>query len=113
MSNNNSARHEGDVDRMEEDTPVAEKQIGTAEIEMSEDMKLQMTTSKVRSVRAKVSKSESYIDGINNAIPLFDLNQTNKKIWNILFEAISTAASMCSQTGDLFFEYFYNLVFDR
>ena len=94
MSSNNNEKQAGDVDRMETDPPVhTEKEIGTVEKEMSEDMKLQMTTSKVRSVRAKVSKAESYIDGINNAIPLFDLNQSNKKIWNILFEAISTAAS--------------------
>jgi hypothetical protein len=94
MSNNNNDKHKGDVDRMEEDTPGTEKQIGTTvEKELSEDMKMQITTSRVRSVRAKVSKPESYIDGVKNAIPLFDLKQMNKKIWNILFEAISTAAS--------------------
>jgi tRNA G18 (ribose-2'-O)-methylase SpoU len=93
MSNNNNDKHKGDVDRMEEDTPGTEKQIGTTvEKELSEDMKMQITTSRVRSVRAKVSKPESYIDGVKNAIPLFDLKQMNKKIWNILFEAISTAA---------------------
>lgn len=95
MSNNNTNKPEGNVDRMEEDTRVTEKDNGTAvEKEMSEDMRLQITTSRVRSVRAKVSKPESYIDGINYSIPLFDLNQMNKKIWNILFEAIATAASM-------------------
>lgn len=92
-NNNNNNTHEG-VDRMEEDTAVTEKQIGTpVEKELSDDMKLQIATSKVRSVRAKLSKPATFLEGVTNSIPVFDLNQMNKKIWIILFEAISTAAS--------------------